>query len=240
MNSTFYLILQFQLQMALSAVFLHGCDSSVRLGRISTTRMSHEDLMGYFLQNISSKAISWDIRTPACGWRHLNCDDEPFVSHLFFRSVALYGNPKWEYLPSTLSVMNLGNNYLHRSVSFHYLPRGLKRINLSCNKFSGNICLSELPPELGTLTLSSNLFSGHLDFRGLPRTLTSVQFDQNRFEEATNLDVLPEKLDLLYIHDNPPLRGIFRRSLLPPNLLPGITFQFQHTRVVEESSCFLM
>ena len=202
--------------------------------------MSHEDLMEYFLQNISSTKMIWDIRTPACEWYRLRCEDELFVSHIDFEWVALRGHPKWEYLPSTLSELNLGLNYLRGSVSFHYFPRGLKRINLSCNNFSGNVCLSELPPELGTLTLSSNWFSGHLNFRDLPRTLTSVQFDQNGFEEATNLDVLPEKLDRLYIQINFRLSGTFRRSQLPPHLLPGTTFQFHHTRVVEESSCCLM
>ena len=116
-----------------------------RLGRVSAA-LPQEYTLVEFLKNIRSEPVANfnTLRTPACQWYEVECDEHGVVVGVFWscfghkastQALTLRGIPRWEHLPGTLTSLFLYNNALEGTVPFQSLPAGLLQLELSTNWF---------------------------------------------------------------------------------------------------------
>jgi len=181
-------------------------DVPSRPSKVRNAVLPQEYNMFRLLSNASFAEESWTEKTPACVWKHVECNDEGEVTKIQWRKyesaygdkeerVSLQGSLRWNFLPDTLISFDVSlQEVLEGHVDLAVLPAGLKKFDIRTNQFSGGLDLTHLPSTLEDLSLGSNRFEGEIDLTRLPDTLKRLDLGHNSLRGKPDLTKLPEAL----------------------------------------------
>ena len=213
-----------------TAYFSDTSASASRLGKARSVLIPPEELLLRFTDSLSTRPQSWALsnsesssiesRAP-CNWEGVFCDSMGRVIelNLFSRASNLYGPLNWEFLPCTITYVEISDcDALTGTLPLHALPSSLRVLCAMSNAMSGNLDLSALPSSLRELKLGHNQFSGPLSLHELSPVLECLSLPHNRFSENLELRCLPSRLALLDLSHNA-FDGDVDLTALPPSLL---------------------
>ena len=194
-----------------SAAF-HSADCSTRLGK-TRADLPVEYALARFLQGIENPFPSWNTNITACLWDGIKCNEAQEAISINLIANMLRGELSWIYLPTSVVQLHLYDNIFNGQVTIEHLSRKLERLNGSYNEFSGTLNLTDLPHTIEWLNLCSNNLSGEVALNALPVTLKFFSLSRNA-----------------------ELCGVFRKELLPPQLLKRGKFCVSQTIIQCEPS----
>ena len=76
--------------------------STVRLGKVTGASLPVEYDLMQFLQGVENHHSTWGTSTPACEWKHIDCDISGNVVDLQWSHLHLRGELNLKYLPVIL------------------------------------------------------------------------------------------------------------------------------------------
>ena len=135
-------------------------------------------------------------------WYGVTLNDNGEVLGINWSQRSLEGNIRLEWLPPTLTDIDIGLNILQGSVTVQNLPRSLTEIDVNSNQLSGTFDAENLPPKTKNLFIKNNRFSGSFVLNQLPRTLICISAGENEFSGALDLSRLPNSLICLNLDRN--------------------------------------
>ena len=153
---------------------------TVRAGKVTGASLPVEYSLERVVQKVESHHPTWSTNTPACEWKHIDCDKSGNVVDLQWSHLHLRGELNVKYLPVTLVALFLHQNELSGNFPFETLPPALQTVTLSINQFTGTPNLCNIPPMLEYLSMSKNKFEGNADFSSLPLTLSELYLNSNK------------------------------------------------------------
>jgi len=191
------------------------------LGKIDKSSFSQQTLMELFLDGITKNKniICGDCDTPkpVAEWRGVTTNADGEVT--MFRTIycALFGTPQLQWLPESVTKLDMTKNLLTGTLDLSVLPESLECLVLADNKFSGEIALESLHQRMCVLNLGMNQLSGSLKLESLPDNLKELYLDFNSFSGTVCLTNLPASMISLSINDNK-LHGGVDLTRLPDGL----------------------
>ena len=107
---------------------------------------------------------------------------------------------------------------LDGNINLSKIPKYVTHLSVAGNKLTGYVRLIELPSNLESLDLGDNKFDGPISLgENLPKNMKHLWLYKNNFHGIVHLTDLPKTMETLNMADTL-LRGVFKRSLLPPKL----------------------
>ena len=119
-------------------------DVPSRPGKVRNAVLPQEYNMFRLLSNASFAEESWTEKTPACVWKHVECNNEGEVTKIQWtryervyvcvqeeERVSLKGSLRWNFLPDTLISFDASlQEVLEGHVDLAVLPAGLKKFDI--------------------------------------------------------------------------------------------------------------
>ena len=141
---------------------VRAVDVPSRPSKVRNAVLPQEYNMFRLLSNASFAEESWTEKTPACVWKHVECNDEGEVTKTQWtryervyvyiqeeKRVSLKGALRLIFLPDTLTSFDASlQEVLEGHVDLAVLPAGLKTFDIRSNQFSGGLDLTHLPSTL--------------------------------------------------------------------------------------------
>ena len=121
----------------------------------------------------------------------------PTITNLDLRSNGFQGTLPADRLPKGLASLALRRNLFSGKVETSALPRTLEAFDVESNGFSDSLDLATLPPVMRRFNVMFNEFTGSVDLTRLPRALEYIGMNSNKFSGSISLAALPPKAKLI-------------------------------------------
>ena len=135
-------------------MYFFGAYDSQTLGRLDPSMMSQEALLETFLDGVQHKGRFLDEHgNYNFTGQDFDYEDGEIIKNVYLESpegetVGLGGSVNFLFLPLSVKVLSLDNNFLQGSVEVENWPPSIEAVYLDNNKFHGSIETSELPRTL--------------------------------------------------------------------------------------------
>ena len=205
----------------LSLLILHTADDKLgRLDYASVNDQSKMEIVVSLRENTSFKDDD-DTFCDIHEWKGLTFDENDTLTQIEWfdplQPLATTGALRLEWLPETVSLLDIRRCGVEGTVDFARLPAALVECMLSYNALTGSADLLHLPAQLKELLADCNKLSGSLTLHALPVTMTDLCLDHNEFFGSVDLSKLPPALEFLRLDANK-LSGEVLMQGLPESL----------------------
>ena len=152
------------------------------------------------------------VMEDACTWANVMCENgliteidwrNGFLDYPDRQAEEIVHEFNLEWLPPTLTLVNLSEHPIGRLLNLALLPRGLDALDMGLCDLTGTLDLSQLPRTARLIKLKQNFFTGTVQLTDLPPTLQLLDLRSNELEALIySHKRLPESLQGIEVHGN--------------------------------------